>query len=106
MKLDDEQIHAQMLGMVLGFIPTNVLAGGNILQTLLLRPDFLKRTSNAARAGDDDLLWRCLREALRFRHINLGPWRLCPWLPSLAPAAPSDKIPAGNAAGDHPDCNV
>lgn len=95
--LDDEQIHAHMLGMVLGFIPTNVLAGGNILQTLLLRPDFLKRTSNAARAGDDDLLWRCLREALRFRHINLGPWRLCPNGYTLGAGGPRPKeIPAGN----------
>ena len=97
MELDNERIHAQMLGMVLGFIPTNVLAGGNILQTLLLRPDFLKRTSNAARAGDDDLLWRCLREALRFRHINLGPWRLCPNGYTLGAGGPRPiKIPAGN----------
>lgn len=95
--LDDEQIHAHMLGMVLGFIPTNVLAGGNILQTLLLQPDFLKRSRNAARAGDDDLLWRCLREALRFRHINLGPWRLCPSGYSLgAGGSRPIEIPAGN----------
>ena len=86
-----------MLGMVLGFIPTNVLAGGNILQTLLLQPDFLKRTSNAARAGDDDLLWRCLREALRFRHINLGPWRECPNGYTLGAGGPRPiKIPAEN----------
>jgi cytochrome P450 len=71
-------IHGQLFGMVLGFIPTNVLAGGNILETLLRRPAFLERARAAARADDDDLLWRCLREALRFRHINPGPWRICP----------------------------
>jgi cytochrome P450 len=77
-QVTDDVIHAQLFGMVLGFIPTNVLAGGNILETLLSRPGFLKRTRAAALAGDDDLLWRCLRETLRFRHINLGPWRKCP----------------------------
>jgi cytochrome P450 len=76
-RLSDDVIHAQLFGMVLGFIPTNVLAGGNILETLLLRPEFRVRARAAALAGDDDLLWRCLREALRFRNINLGPWRTC-----------------------------
>lgn len=76
--ITDEVIHAQLFGMVMGFIPTNVLAGGNILETLLRRPDFMKHARAAALAGDDDLLWRCLREALRFRHINPGPWRICP----------------------------
>jgi len=76
--IDDDTIHAQLFGMVLGFIPTNVLAGGNMLETLLRRPDFLERTRTAALADDDELLWRCLREALRFRHINPGPWRACP----------------------------
>ncbi|WP_418314702.1 cytochrome P450 [Piscinibacter sakaiensis] len=71
----DDVIHAQLFGKVLGFIPTNVLAGGNILETLLKRPDFMARARNAALADDDRLLWQCLREALRFRNINLGPFR-------------------------------
>lgn len=78
MTIPDDVIHAQLFGMVLGFIPTNVLAGGNILETLLRRPEFMERARAAARANDDALLWRCLREALRFRHINPGPWRICP----------------------------
>ncbi|MGH8675758.1 MAG: cytochrome P450 [Burkholderiales bacterium] len=76
--ITNEVIHAQLFGMVMGFIPTNVLAGGNILETLLRRPEFMERARAAALADDDGLLWRCLREALRFRHINLGPWRTCP----------------------------
>ena len=97
MERDDERIHAQLLGMTLGFIPTNVLAGGNILQTLLLEPSFLRACVRAARADNDDLLWRCLREALRFRHINLGPWRLCPHGYTLgAGGSRPIKIPAGN----------
>jgi cytochrome P450 len=78
-RLTDDVIQAQLFGMVMGFIPTNILAGGNILETLLLRPDFLERCRAAACADDDDLLWRCLRETLRFRHINPGPWRVCRW---------------------------
>jgi cytochrome P450 len=82
--------------MVLGFIPTNVLAGGNMLETLLRRPEFLKRTRAAALAGDDDLLWRCLRETLRFRHINLGPWRICPNGYTFGEGGPCPiKIPPG-----------
>jgi cytochrome P450 len=37
----------------------------------------MERTRAAARAGDDRLLWRCLREALRFRFFNPGPFRVC-----------------------------
>jgi cytochrome P450 len=76
--LSEDQVHAHMFGMVLGYIPTNVLAGGNILETLLRRPEFLERTRAAAESGDDERLWRCLRETLRFRNINPGMWRTCP----------------------------
>jgi len=75
-RIQEEAIHAQLFGMVMGFIPTNVLAGGNILETLLRQPEFMKRSRAAAIAGDDDQLWRCLREALRFRNINPGPFRV------------------------------
>lgn len=70
-------IHSQFFGMVLGFIPTNVLAGGNILETLLRQPAFMAKVVEAVDAGDDVLLWRCLRETLRFRNINFGPLRRC-----------------------------
>jgi cytochrome P450 len=75
--LTDDVLEAHLFGMVTGFIPTNLLAGGNMLETLLRREDFHSETRKAALRGDDDLLWRCLREALRFRHINMGPLRTC-----------------------------
>lgn len=71
------RVHAQLFGMVMGFIPTNVLAGGNILETLLRQPHFKAKVIEAVEVGDDDLLWRCLRETLRFRNINFGPLRVC-----------------------------
>lgn len=71
------RVHAQLFGMALGFIPTNVLAGGNILETLLRQPRFKARVMEAVDTGDDELIWRCLRETLRFRNINFGPLRVC-----------------------------
>jgi cytochrome P450 len=75
--LSDDVLEAHLFGMATGFIPTNLLAGGYILSTLLRNDDFMARTRNAALADDDDLLWRCLRETLRFRNVNLGPFRMC-----------------------------
>jgi cytochrome P450 len=95
-RITDDVIHAQLFGMVLGFIPTNVLAGGNMLETLLRKPEFMQRARAAALAGDDDLLWRCLRETLRFRHINPGPWRMCPEGYTIAAGSPrAVRIPPG-----------
>ena len=75
--LTDEVIEAHLFGMVTGLVPTNLMAGGNILDTLLRRDGFMQHTREAVDANDDDLLWRCLREALRFRHINPGAQRIC-----------------------------
>jgi cytochrome P450 len=76
--LTREVIEAHLFGMVTGFIPTNLLVGGNILETLLRNEEYLERTRAAALADDDGLLWRCLQEALRFRFFNPGPFRVCP----------------------------
>jgi cytochrome P450 len=75
--LTDEMIRAFLIGMVLGFVPTNTLAAGNILAVLLSRRNFMAQARAAALAGDDDLLRRCLFEALRFKHIHWGLTRIC-----------------------------
>lgn len=75
--LSDEAIRTYLVGMVAGFVPTNTMAAGNILDIMLDRPEFLARAQAAARAGDDDLLERCLFEASRFKPINPGPFRVC-----------------------------
>jgi cytochrome P450 len=76
-KLSHAQARAFLMGMIIGFVPTNTVAGGNILDMLLSRPSFLAAARAAAHAGDDDLRAHCLFEALRFSPINLGPFRLC-----------------------------
>jgi cytochrome P450 len=73
----DPLVRAILMGLIVGFVPTNTLAGGNILDMLLRRRAFLEASRAAARQGDDILLSRCLFEALRFKPINIGPFRLC-----------------------------
>lgn len=91
-QLPDDVIEAHLFGMVTGFIPTNVLAGGNILDTLLRQKEFMAHARRAALADDDDLLWRCLRETLRFRHINLGIFRTCEGNYKLAAGTRREKL--------------
>jgi cytochrome P450 len=75
--LSDKEARAILMGMIVGFVPTNTLAGGYMLEVLLSKPDAMKAAVEAAQAGDDDRLCACLFEALRLRPINLGPFRIC-----------------------------
>ena len=70
-------IRAILMGMIVGFVPTNTMAGGHILEVLLNDDKAMKAARSAALAGDDALLERCLMEALRFMPINAGPFRVC-----------------------------
>lgn len=92
----DEMIRAELLGMLTGFVPTNTIASGNVLEMLLRRPEFKARAEAAALADDDELLWRCLFETMRFKPINLGPFRECAEDYTIADGSASAKrIPAG-----------
>lgn len=73
----DEQARSILIGMITGFVPTNTMAAGHMLEMLLRRPDFLAAVQAAARAGDDDLLTRSLFETFRFKPLNPGPFRVC-----------------------------
>jgi len=75
--LTRKEARAFLIGMIVGFVPTNTIAGGNILEMLLRRRKFLAAAREAAHAGDDDLLAHVLFEALRFMPINFGPFRRC-----------------------------
>ena len=70
-------MRAILMGMVTGFVPTNTMAAGHMLEMLLRRPNFMARARAAALANDDDLLSRCLFEAMRFKPLNPGPFRDC-----------------------------
>jgi cytochrome P450 len=75
--LTDDVIRATITGMIAGFVPTNTLATGHLIEMLLDTPEMMRAAERAARDGDDDLLDRCLFEAFRWRPINPGPFRRC-----------------------------
>lgn len=75
--LDDKLIRAILIGMITGFVPTNTMAGGHMLEMLLKRPDMLAAARAAALSDDDLMLTRCLWEAFRFMPLNPGPFRVC-----------------------------
>lgn len=74
--MPDNVIRGIMLGMITGFVPTNTMASGHMLEMLLSKPDWMRKACAAARDGDDDLLKGCLLEAMRFWPINPGPFRV------------------------------
>ena len=74
--MPDSIIRAILIGMVTGFVPTNTMASGHMLDLLLRKSDWMRQAREAARAGDDDLLKRCLLEAMRFWPLNPGPFRI------------------------------
>lgn len=76
-KMTRDRMRAFLIGMIVGFVPTNTVAGGHILDVLLTRRTHLSAARAAALAGDDALLARCLFEAMRYRPLNPGPWRVC-----------------------------
>jgi cytochrome P450 len=71
------EIRAVLMGMITGFVPTNTMAAGHMLEMLLRRKLFLAQARAAALAGDDELLSHCLFEAMRFKPLNFGPFRRC-----------------------------
>ncbi|AZO30445.1 cytochrome P450 [Mesorhizobium sp. M1B.F.Ca.ET.045.04.1.1] len=74
-RLSRPDIHSIMLGMIAGFVPTNVLAGGNCLDVILSRSDARQAVDAAIAASDTGKLDRAILEAMRFKPIWVGPWR-------------------------------
>jgi len=87
-QLTDETIRVIVVGMILGFVPTNSMAGGHMLDVLLDRDTFMDRTRRAALAGDDERLKRCLFEAMRFQPLLREPLRICNQRYTLAEGTP------------------
>jgi cytochrome P450 len=94
--LTDDAVRASLAGLITGFVPTNTMAGGHILEMLLRRADMRQAATEAARSGDDDLLCRTLLEILRFKPLNPGPFRTTAADTVLAAGTPRAKaIPKG-----------
>jgi cytochrome P450 len=67
---DDRAIRDNLIGLIIGAIPTLSKAAVQALDQLLDRPDQLAAAQEAARRGDDETLGRVLLEALRFNPVN------------------------------------
>jgi cytochrome P450 len=63
--LTDEQIATNLIGLLVGFVPTVATATTFAIDALLDRPDALAAAQQAARADDDDGLRAHLWEAMR-----------------------------------------
>ncbi|WP_192245108.1 cytochrome P450 [Mesorhizobium silamurunense] len=74
-RLSLPDIHSIMLGMIAGFVPTNVLAGGNCLDVILSRADARQAVDAAIAENSIEKLDRAILEAMRFKPIWIGPWR-------------------------------
>ncbi|MFC7477413.1 cytochrome P450 [Dankookia sp. GCM10030260] len=64
--MDDLGIRNNLIGLVIGFVPTIAKATTQALAQLLQRPAALATAQAAVRAGDDALLAACVFEAMRF----------------------------------------
>jgi cytochrome P450 len=68
--MDDLGIRNNLIGLIIGAVPTTSKAAVQALDQLLDRPEALAGAQRAARADDDALLARHVFEALRFNPIN------------------------------------
>lgn len=68
--MDDLGIRNNLIGLIIGAVPTISKASVQALDQLLSRPAALAGAQNAARANDDGLLAAHIFEALRFNPIN------------------------------------
>lgn len=68
--MDDLGIRNNLIGLLIGLIPTQSKAAVQALDQLLDRPDALAGAQAAARADDDSLLAGYVFEALRFNPVN------------------------------------
>jgi cytochrome P450 len=68
--MDDLGIRNNLIGLLIGLVPTLSKASVKALDTLLDRPEALEAAQAAARADDDAALAAVLWEALRFDPVN------------------------------------
>ena len=72
----DLDIRNNLVGLLIGAIPTTATTAALALDSLLDRPESLQGAQAAALAEDDELLARYVFEALRFNPMNPGIFRV------------------------------
>ncbi len=97
--ISDAEIRAILFGMLTGFIPTNTLAAGKMLNELVSRPSALASAVAAARLPNNGRgeLKKILLEAGRLNPaIAPGVWRYCPVAADIKIDDKIKTIPAGS----------
>ncbi|MEW4448960.1 cytochrome P450 [Qipengyuania sp. JC766] len=90
------QARAILIGLAAGFVPTNSLAGGKMLQLLSKNGQARREAIAAARSNDRNALRRVLMEAGRLNPaLAPGQWRWCPQRTTVErPDGSSFAVPA------------
>nr|WP_245432747.1 cytochrome P450 [Mesorhizobium loti] len=70
-----QEVRAIMVGMVVGFAPTNLLGGINCLEAVLSRPEIFDCIKKAVDEKDNTRLDKAVLEAMRFKPHWIWPWR-------------------------------
>jgi Dyp-type peroxidase family len=77
--LTDADIRAILIGLASGFIPTNSIAGSNMLDEILKWPTAFDAAVQAAKAGDAEAMRAIILEAGRLNpSLSPGQFRICP----------------------------
>ncbi len=72
---DDAHLRSYLMGMIVGYLPTNTNANGRIIDVVLDTPVAHDAALAAARATDYDAMLRVVHESLRMNYILPGLWR-------------------------------
>ena len=97
--ISDAEIRAILFGVVTGFVPTNTLAAGKMLDELLRHPDAMNDAIVAAKSGPEgrERLKKILLEAGRLNPaISPGVWRYCANGAVIDTDGKARVIPAGS----------
>lgn len=75
-RIDDAWIRTYLVGLIVGMLPLTSKASALALNVMLARPELLAAAHQAARSGDDAMLWRYTSEAMRFAPQSPGQFRV------------------------------
>ncbi len=95
--ITDAEIRALVLGLITGFIPTNMLAATRMFEILLKRPEAMAMAKKAAADNDMDAMHKIVFEAGRLNPaLAPGQWRHCPRDTTINVDGKPKKIAAGS----------
>lgn len=75
MEISNAALRSYLLGMIVGFLPTNTNANGRSFDVLMKRDNARKAAQDAVDGKDDAALLGVIYEALRLQYILPGVWR-------------------------------